>query len=37
LPVGWKGGDVLGDEQAAVFGETLQDDILEGKLSGFSA
>jgi hypothetical protein len=37
LPVGWQGGDVLGDEQAAVFGETFQDDILEGKLSGFSA
>jgi hypothetical protein len=37
LPVGWQGRDVLGNEQAAVFGEALQDDILEGKLSGFSA
>jgi hypothetical protein len=37
LPVGRQGRDVLGDEQAAVFGETLQDDILEGKLIGFSA
>ena len=37
LPVGWEGWDFLRDKQAAVFGETLQDDILEGKLSGFSA
>lgn len=31
-PVGGQGGDLLGDEQAAIVGEALQDDILEGQL-----
>ena len=37
LPVGWQGRDLFWDEQAAVVGKTLQNDILEGKLGGFSA
>lgn len=37
LPVGWEGGNFFGNEEATVGGETLQDDILEGKLVIFSA
>lgn len=37
LPVGWEGGDFFGNEEATVGGETLQNDIFEGKLVIFSA
>ena len=37
LPVGWEGGNFFRNEEATVGGETLQDDILEGKLVIFSA
>lgn len=37
LPVGWEGGNFFGNEEATVSGETLQDDIFEGKLVIFSA
>lgn len=37
LPVGRQGRNLFGDEQAAVVGETLQDDILKGELASFSA
>ena len=37
LPVGWEGGNFFGNEEATIGGETLQDDIFEGKLVIFSA
>jgi hypothetical protein len=37
LPVGWEGGNFFGNEEATVGGETLQNDIFEGKLVIFSA
>lgn len=35
-PVGWKGGNVLGDEEAAVGSEAFEDYIFEGELGSFS-
>lgn len=37
LPVGGKGRNFFGDEETTIGGETLQDDIFEGKLVIFSA
>lgn len=37
LPVGGERRDLFGNEKAAIVGETLQNDIFERKLAGFSA